>query len=104
MCTRMDSDTPREIPSELVENDARSRSRDSIIRKVLCAVGLVGVVLSALYLAPSGPLDDAEACGLSLLHMFVAILCLSIVLLNSSGPNVAANHGGIGLLVDKLDD
>ena len=99
MCTRMDSDSPREIPTELVENDARSRSRDSMIRKVLCAVSLVGVVLSAIYVAPSGPSPGGEACGLSLLHMFVAILCLSIVLLSSSGPNVIANHGGIGLLV-----
>ncbi len=95
----MDSDKPREPATELAEGDARTRSRVPMIRKTLCAVGLVGVVLSAVYLAPSGGLGDGDDCGLSLLHMFLAILCLSIVLLNSSGPNVAANHGGIGLLV-----
>lgn len=93
----MHSDEPHESNSQSVEDGVQARSRAPIVRKTLCAGGLVCVLISALSLAPSDPF--ADVCGVSLLHMFLATLCASVLFLNSSGPNVVANHGGLGVLV-----
>ena len=90
---------PSESPSDSPDDGGQSRTQGSILLKTLCTVVLLVVLVSALCLAPSGPFADGDVCGVALLHMLVATLCLNIVLLNTSGPNVVANHGGIGLLV-----
>lgn len=73
-----------------------------LVVKPLCAVGFVGVVLSALSLKSSPPFYDGDGLKDVLMHLFLAILFLSICFLDNRGTNSAANHGGIGLLVGLL--
>ena len=95
----MTFDTPSQSPTESPQDGARTRTHGPILLNIPCAFALVGILVSALYLAPSGPFADGDVCGIALLHMLLATLCLSIVLLNAAGPNAVANHGGIGLVV-----
>jgi hypothetical protein len=98
----MDSEKAHESRTGSSEDGTRSQSRVSVPTKALCGIGLVGVLISAICLAPDGPFAGPDVCGVALVHIFLATLCLSILLLNNSGPNIAANHGGIGLLVGLI--
>ncbi len=103
------------------------RQATDLVLKPLCAVGFVGVVVSALRRTPSGLFESRGflenalrdlllaipygervvfftiGSGPTLWHTFLATLFLSICLLDNRGRNVAANHGGIGLLVGLLN-
>jgi hypothetical protein len=68
------------------------------ILKSICGVLLAAVVVSSFVFAPEGPVPKEWSCETALLHMLVAILCLSFLLLKSVGENVIANHGAAGLI------
>ncbi len=102
-----ETDKPHDSPTQSVANGEWPRSRFWSPWKTLCAVGLVGVVVSAFFFAfrpfSASPLAGlfltGDACAIMLLHMILATFFLSIVLLNPFGPNTIANHGGVGLLI-----
>ncbi len=72
-----------------------------LILKPLFAVGFVGVMMHLLRAASPGLFRNAGALEAAL-QILLATLCLSIYRLDSRLPNMAANHGGVGLAVGLL--
>lgn len=76
-----------------------THERKSPIRRVLCIIGLIGSILCSLIFAPRGIFPEDGYEMLALLNLIVATVCVSVLVLDARGPNVVANHGGIGILV-----
>ncbi len=69
-------------------DDVRANGRSLVVVKSIYAALLLGIVISACWFAPADRFADGEACGLAFVHMLLATLCLSVLLLRADSPNV----------------
>jgi hypothetical protein len=95
----MNSNDPNESSTKSPGNGKRSEMLAVFILKIFCALCFVYILVSAIRLAPTEPFGSGDCIINALIHMFLAILCLNISLLDITRPNAVANHGGIGILV-----
>jgi hypothetical protein len=71
----------------------------SLIRRVLCIIGILSSIVSSAIFAPREIFPEDGYMMVAALNMILATVCVCVLLLDASGPDVVANHGGIGLVV-----